>query len=79
MRAESCHARVAEGTCAYLDAVYWMHDVSMLYTFIMWGVLLEKAVFWITPRGWRIEDRRREWEALWMEFATPCRMPSGCT
>lgn len=23
------------GSCAYLDGVYWMHDVSMLYTFIM--------------------------------------------
>ncbi|KAL1953498.1 hypothetical protein VTO42DRAFT_2751 [Malbranchea cinnamomea] len=27
------------GTCEYLDAVYWMHDVSMLYTFIMWAVI----------------------------------------
>ncbi|KAK2751924.1 hypothetical protein FQN55_008666 [Onygenales sp. PD_40] len=27
------------GSCAYLDAVYWMHDVSMLYTFIMWAVI----------------------------------------
>lgn len=23
------------GTCEYLDAVYWMHDVSMLYTFVL--------------------------------------------
>lgn len=43
-----------EGTCAYLDAVYWMHDVSMLYTFIMWGVLLGIAVVWVTLRGWRM-------------------------
>ncbi|KAK7510392.1 ferric-chelate reductase-like protein [Phyllosticta citriasiana] len=28
-----------EGTCAYLDAVYWMMDVSMLYTFILWAVI----------------------------------------
>ena len=28
-----------KGTCEYLDAVYWMHDVSMLYTFILWAVL----------------------------------------
>lgn len=28
------------GTCDYLSAVYWMHTVSMLYTFIMWGVFL---------------------------------------
>ncbi|EKD21775.1 uncharacterized protein L3040_005761 [Drepanopeziza brunnea f. sp. 'multigermtubi'] len=27
------------GSCAYLDAIYWMHDVSMLYTFIMWAVI----------------------------------------
>ncbi|RDW58023.1 ferric-chelate reductase [Coleophoma cylindrospora] len=27
------------GSCAYLDAVYWMHDISMLYTFIMWAVI----------------------------------------
>lgn len=27
-----------KGTCAYLDAVYWMHKTSMLYTFIMWAV-----------------------------------------
>ncbi|KAK5137060.1 hypothetical protein LTR08_001069 [Meristemomyces frigidus] len=42
------------GTCAYLDAVYWMHDVSMMYTFIMWGVLLGLAVTWVTIRGWRM-------------------------
>ncbi|CAG8949888.1 hypothetical protein HYFRA_00004216 [Hymenoscyphus fraxineus] len=27
------------GSCEYLDAVYWMHDVSMLYSFIMWAVI----------------------------------------
>lgn len=27
------------GSCEYLDAVYWMHDVSMLYTFILWAVI----------------------------------------
>ena len=27
------------GSCQYLDAVYWMHDTSMLYTFILWGVI----------------------------------------
>ncbi|KAK2800051.1 hypothetical protein FQN50_008290 [Emmonsiellopsis sp. PD_5] len=27
------------GSCAYLDAIYWMHDVSMFYTFIMWAVI----------------------------------------
>jgi hypothetical protein len=28
-----------EGTCEYLDAIYWMFDTSMLYTFIMWAVI----------------------------------------
>ena len=28
------------GSCDYLDNVYWMHDVSMLYSYIMWGVIL---------------------------------------
>lgn len=27
------------GTCEYLDAVYWMHTVSMRYTFILWAVI----------------------------------------
>ncbi|KAF4624334.1 hypothetical protein G7Y89_g13838 [Cudoniella acicularis] len=27
------------GSCEYLDAVYWMHDVSMLYTFILWAAI----------------------------------------
>jgi hypothetical protein len=26
------------GSCEYLDGVYWMHTMSMLYTFIMWAV-----------------------------------------
>lgn len=43
-----------QGTCEYLDGVYWMHDISMLYSFIMWGVLLGIAVVWVTLRGWRM-------------------------
>jgi hypothetical protein len=27
------------GSCEYLDAVYWMHDISMLYTFILWAAI----------------------------------------
>lgn len=27
-----------KGTCEYLEAVYSMHETSMLYTFIMWAV-----------------------------------------
>ena len=52
------------GTCAYLDAVYHMHDLSMLYTFILWGVLLGVLVSWVTLRGWRMggsERRMQSW------------------
>ena len=43
------------GTCEYLDAVYWMHDVSILYMWIMWVViggvfLLWLAVRWMSPK-----------------------------
>jgi hypothetical protein len=31
-----------------------MHDISMLYNAIMWGVLLGIAVVWLTLRGWRM-------------------------
>lgn len=43
-----------EGSCEYLEAVYWMHEVSMRYTFIMWGVLLGIAIVWLIIRGWRM-------------------------
>lgn len=38
------------GSCEYLDAVYGMHETSMLYTFILWGVLLGLAVIWAALR-----------------------------
>ena len=44
-----------QGTCEYLDAVYNMHDTSMDYTFILWGVLLGIAVVWLFVRGWRLD------------------------
>ncbi|GKZ20250.1 hypothetical protein AbraIFM66951_001418 [Aspergillus brasiliensis] len=34
------------GTCAYLDAVYHGHDVSMLYSFILWAVILGILFLW---------------------------------
>lgn len=43
-----------KGTCEYLDSVYHSHDVSMKYTFILWGVLLGILFVWITLRGWRM-------------------------
>jgi hypothetical protein len=42
------------GSCEYLDAVYWMHTVSMTYTFILWGVILGILLVWVTIRGWRM-------------------------
>ena len=46
-----------KGSCEYLDGVYWMHDVSMLYTFILWGVLLGILAVWLILRGWRMGGR----------------------
>jgi ferric-chelate reductase len=41
-------------TCEYLNGVYVMHDVSMKYSFILWGVLLGIMVVWVMLRGWRM-------------------------
>ena len=38
------------GSCDYLDGVYWMHDVSMLYSYIMWGVILGILAVWAILR-----------------------------
>lgn len=38
------------GTCEYLDAVYWMMDVSMLYTFILWAVIGGLLALWVFLR-----------------------------
>ncbi|SMR44161.1 unnamed protein product [Zymoseptoria tritici ST99CH_3D1] len=42
-----------QGTCEYLEAVYSGHVTSMLYTFIMWGVILGVLASWATLRVWR--------------------------
>lgn len=34
------------GACAYLDAVYHSHDLSMLYAFILWAVIGGVFVIW---------------------------------
>ncbi|TID21617.1 ferric reductase like transmembrane component [Venturia nashicola] len=39
-----------KGTCAYLDLVYHMHDVSMLYTFIFWAVVGGILAIWLAVR-----------------------------
>nr|POF11551.1 ferric/cupric reductase transmembrane component 1 [Quercus suber] len=58
------------GTCEYLDSVYTMHETSMLYTFILWGVLLAISMLWLVIRGWRqgekmdtLLDRACDWVA----------------
>lgn len=38
------------GSCEYLDAVYWMMDVSMLYTFILWAVIGGLLALWVFLR-----------------------------
>lgn len=38
------------GTCEYLDAVYWMMDMSMLYTFILWAVIGGLLALWVFLR-----------------------------
>lgn len=39
------------GSCEYLDGVYWMHDVSMLYPFIIWAVIGGILLIVIAFRG----------------------------
>ncbi|CCU80151.1 ferric-chelate reductase [Blumeria hordei DH14] len=38
------------GTCQYLDAVYHAHDLSMLYTFILWAIILGILSVWVGLR-----------------------------
>lgn len=38
------------GTCQYLDVVYHMHDLSMLYTFIFWAVVGGILAIWLLLR-----------------------------
>jgi len=38
------------GSCSYLDAVYWMHDVSILYSWIMWVVIGIGLAVWLIIR-----------------------------
>ncbi|KAF7590025.1 hypothetical protein BBP40_003413 [Aspergillus hancockii] len=38
------------GSCEYLDAVYHGHDVSMLYSFILWAVISGLLFLWVLGR-----------------------------
>ena len=42
-----------KGSCEYLDSVYWMHTVSMLYTFILWAVIGGIMLIFILSRLFR--------------------------
>lgn len=45
------------GSCEYLDSVYWSHDVSMLYSFILWAVIGGILLVWGLGR-WSTPSRR---------------------
>ena len=38
------------GSCEYLDQVYYGHDRSMTYTFVLWGVILGILILWAIGR-----------------------------
>ncbi|KAL4778885.1 ferric reductase like transmembrane component-domain-containing protein [Aspergillus varians] len=38
------------GACAYLDVVYHEHDLSMLYSFILWAVICGILFLWVLGR-----------------------------
>ena len=46
------------GSCEYLDGVYWMHTVSMLYTFILWAVIGGILLLIVLIRVFRPRRRR---------------------
>lgn len=45
------------GTCEYLGAVYRMHDLSMLFTFILWAVIGGFLVIWVGFRIFRPREK----------------------
>ncbi|KAF7503423.1 hypothetical protein GJ744_003753 [Endocarpon pusillum] len=45
------------GTCEYLDAVYQMHDLSMLYTSILRAVISGVLALWIAVRILRPREK----------------------
>ncbi|PWY83355.1 hypothetical protein BO70DRAFT_386813 [Aspergillus heteromorphus CBS 117.55] len=47
------------GTCAYLDAVYHDHDISMLYSFILWAVIVGILFLWAVGRHFIQFNRNR--------------------
>ncbi|POS86298.1 hypothetical protein EPUL_003099 [Erysiphe pulchra] len=38
------------GTCAYLDALYRSHDLSMVFSFLFWAIILGILFVWVVVR-----------------------------
>jgi len=58
------------GSCEYLDSVYWSHDVSMLYSFILWAAIGGILFVWCLGRHF-IPSRRSDVTALQEEGERP--------
>ena len=67
-----------KGSCEYLDAVYWMHNVSMLYTFIMWAVIGGLLLFIVWGRLFR-PLRKSERDAKQTFLYRGCRFISAAS
>lgn len=46
-----------QGTCEYLDAVCRKHDLSILYTFILWAVIGNVLALWVAVRNLRPREK----------------------
>ncbi|KAJ9642588.1 hypothetical protein H2201_006309 [Coniosporium apollinis] len=64
------------GSCEYLDSVYWSHDVSMLYSFILWAVIGGILFVWCLGRHF-IPSRRSDATALREEGERPTVRQTG--
>jgi predicted ferric reductase len=41
------------GSCAYLDVVYYSHDMGMLYSGVLWATIAAILIIWGGARAWR--------------------------
>lgn len=61
------------GSCEYLEQVYSGHVRSMLYTFILWGVILGIFLLWGIARIWNSGRASHGAAALFFELASRFR------
>ena len=61
------------GTCDYLEHVYGDHVTSMLYTFILWGVVLGILLLWGIVRVWRAGQASHGASALLFELGAKAK------